>query len=548
MKTRRILYTICFALLCVVDWVNGSQDGRLQFIATNLIGVLMGVVILSTYRFKEFLKPAYYVWAALSVIGAPIAILWAQSHYPYQGKFITAVINVCLYGFILIRTIEQKAVYKKTYNVRWPFLAVWLAMMIYMMFSPDRVMWPIWFAVMFGTFCLTEHDRDRFDHLLNGMTDGIVIGFVLMTLCTFLFRPYDEARYHGAYANSNINALFYLMVYCALLGKQMLLKKAQKPVAIRVLYLLFAGAMFGFVSYTGCRSALLAMFAVSVVYLICAVAGRRFPVVEPEDADTKQIDMKDADAKQIDLKGTRKKEPALLLQIALLVLSAIISVPLLYLPIRYAPTVLHRPFFWYAEYNEDKVFSYDPWNSEKYVSFEEMLAENFGRIFSFLPAVRDAVNASDEANKEPEVNNHPEDVGRYILQTDEKLSTVKQRGYIYAYYAKNLRLYGHSVNEDGVPLSPRYHEDHAHDFLLQMSFWYGIPVGIGFLFLFVLCLIRFIDLLKKKSPAYACVFGCFVAAFIVFGLSECVWGVGQLPFVLFFFLLYFVMKKDVSEA
>ena len=68
MKTRRILYTICFTLLCVVDWVNGSQDGRLQFVATNLIGVLMGIVILSTYRFKEFLKPAYYVWAAVSVI------------------------------------------------------------------------------------------------------------------------------------------------------------------------------------------------------------------------------------------------------------------------------------------------------------------------------------------------------------------------------------------------------------------------------------------------------------------------------------------------
>ena len=67
-------------MLCVTDWVVGSQDGRLQFIATNLTGVSVGILILGTYKFKDFLKPVYFVWSGIILLGAPAAIIWAHGN------------------------------------------------------------------------------------------------------------------------------------------------------------------------------------------------------------------------------------------------------------------------------------------------------------------------------------------------------------------------------------------------------------------------------------------------------------------------------------
>ena len=267
MKTRRILYTICFMLLCAVDWVNGSQDGRLQFIATNLVGVLFAVIICASAKFKEFLKPVYYVWGGIVLIGAPSAIAVGLDcyHYPYPGKLITAVINVCIYGFIVIHTFSRYLASRTKKIYRLPVLTLWFTMLLVMVFSPDHPVWPVLFAFMFGSFYLTEYDAKEFRNILYGAVDGIILAFVLMQGCSFLFRPYDEVRYHGAYANTNINALFYLMVYSALLCKSVLLKKEQKSRVLQILFIVLSGMMYGFVTLTGCRTALLAMFAVTAL-------------------------------------------------------------------------------------------------------------------------------------------------------------------------------------------------------------------------------------------------------------------------------------------
>ena len=69
-----------------------------------------------------------------------------------------------------------------------------------------------------------------------------------------------------------------------------------------------------------------------------------------------------------------------------------------------------------------------------------------------------------------------------------------------------------------------------------------------FLFLFILCIVAFVRLLRGNMTKQACVFGCFIAGFIVFSMFEYAWGVGSLSFLLFFFLLYFAMRsKDISQ-
>ena len=52
----RIIYTICFIALCAIDQFSGSLTGRVQFVTTNLTGVVMAVIILSAYDIKSFKK------------------------------------------------------------------------------------------------------------------------------------------------------------------------------------------------------------------------------------------------------------------------------------------------------------------------------------------------------------------------------------------------------------------------------------------------------------------------------------------------------------
>lgn len=46
---------------------------------------------------------------------------------------------------------------------------------------------------------------------------------------------------------------------------------------------------------------------------------------------------------------------------------------------RYLPAVFHHPVWFWGEWSEDKVHSWDPWNSEKYVDIDELLETAVGR-------------------------------------------------------------------------------------------------------------------------------------------------------------------------
>jgi len=48
-------------------------------------------------------------------------------------------------------------------------------------------------------------------YLWDGLANGIILGFFLIQIFAYGFRPYDEVRYKGAYSNCNVNSLMYLM-------------------------------------------------------------------------------------------------------------------------------------------------------------------------------------------------------------------------------------------------------------------------------------------------------------------------------------------------
>ena len=105
METLRVkqgIYTICFVLFCLIDQLIGSAAGRIQQTAANCSGIVIAVIILTGYHWKDFVRLPYLLWTICSVIGGRIAIIWGHQNYEYHGKWDTAVINVILYGYLVI--------------------------------------------------------------------------------------------------------------------------------------------------------------------------------------------------------------------------------------------------------------------------------------------------------------------------------------------------------------------------------------------------------------------------------------------------------------
>ena len=100
---RRVLYTLCFFGLCIIDWVKGSLDGRTQMTATNMTGIVVAIIILSTYKFIDFKKKIFAIWGGICVLLIPFFAHIVLDVYPYKGQAVSALLNVVLYGFIIAK-------------------------------------------------------------------------------------------------------------------------------------------------------------------------------------------------------------------------------------------------------------------------------------------------------------------------------------------------------------------------------------------------------------------------------------------------------------
>lgn len=515
----RITYTICFLALCVIDWMAGSMEGRIQFVSTNCTGIIIAIIILSGYRFKEFFKPVYAIWTGLSLILAPLAIYFGLQYYPYKGQWISGVVNACIYGFIVIRVITKQLIEKKKSNIRWIVFFIWLAVMALMIVSKNEAIWPLWFGTMFGSFYLTDYDKEQEELICHGLIDGVILGFFVIQGAALLFRPYDVTRYRGMYLNPNINSILYVMAFCAFLCKYYYLVKEGKRLVWRVFSLLFAGAMFGFSVLTGSRSAIITLFVLLVPFLICIVSiGKR-------------------------------KVGSFAGHLAWILVVGVLSIPITYYAVRYIPTIHLHPIFFMDEYNKSfHVHSGEPRDSEKYVTFDEMIRSNIGERFSnilpkpisdtleiIMPGMVAYAADGTDATSEP------------LISVEGDSSGFNIRYQIHKYYFKKLNVFGHSNEEHGVQLTETYFAPHAHNWWLQMTFNFGIPVGIILLAGVVLYVKTFFSLLIKGEGFYACVLGLFITAFLTFGFFEVDYFLGQLPFTLFFLLFRMVVRRRTEK-
>ncbi|MCR4617013.1 MAG: hypothetical protein K5669_02365 [Lachnospiraceae bacterium] len=513
----RVLYTFCFTALCLIDQLLGSQTGRVQFIATNLTGVVIAVIILSGYKIKNFLKPVYAIWTGLMCIFVPVVLIYGEA-YPYKGKLITALINIVLYGFIVIRVVEKQIIDKQYSEVRWGIFTCWICMIGLMIASRYEGAWPLWFGAMFGSFYLTDYCEEQRDCIFKSVADGIILGFLIIQGLAFVFRPYDTlVRYNGLYLNANMNALFYILSYCAFLCKWIIVKKEKKNVVLRIACLLSSGAMYGFAILTGAKTAILTMAIVTFAFLVCFV------------------------------RLSKKKILSFSGCVIAIGIIAFVSIPVTYMAVRYIPTVHLHPIYFEGEWSEYRIQPGESRDSEKYITFNQLLDNNVGRILWFI----DFDKESKFDKLIPCMQVYAEEVDSSTIEknfifTDEEsaqVSPFKLRYVIHKHYYDRLNLVGHTTEDDGVAVTAEYSAPHAHNWILQMAFWFGIPVGILMIIMCVLYVAKYVGLLQTGNESYACILGCFVTAFVVFGMFEIDWRIGQFPFTLFFLLFYLVVNK-----
>jgi hypothetical protein len=520
MSVRRVIYIFCFFMFCVIDQRIKTCSGRDGLMETfqNLTGIVMAVLIVTFWdkqEFRRYLKTTIawgFIWGGFGVA----AYLWGVDHRPFMNEWIVVILNVGIYGWILIHFIGSfwrektwRLLVQAPKKQRLAFLALFL-MFLLMIVSRSTYLWPFCYLVMFGCYYYwahhaQNHGQDHRLELIKGMSEGILIAFYAFWAYCVVYRPYDKIRYIGIYDNPNINALFYLICLACALTKWYEAIRNHLHLLYRIFLYITIGCIVAMLFMTIGRIGWFSAFIMilSALYLISRDETVR--------------------------KKTTKVRKMLFRRLAVFVLTFLITVPACYCTIRYIPPLFHHPVWFWGEgwSEEERVLSKDPWDSEKYVDPLELLDAALGRVtrsitdlFELSSSLTPKVYAASDAvlTNKNDINN------AYTI-----------RGNIYWFFLQNLNLRGHEA-EFGFQLTPYYWVNHAHNIFLQMGTDFGIPVAILFLGLMLMTLSRSArDLrLGNTPPSQAGICFWLTLAILIFGMLEYSWRAYSLNMMILF--------------
>lgn len=517
-----VWYAACFVLLGFIDQRRGSAVGTVQMIFANLTGVVMAMLLLPSIK-REFWKSKHAgIW---TVVCIPLLIggcFVGKKVWQYPGQWYTAVLNVALIGYTLLYVIWNRDGIKRESRLQKSCFFIVAGMLLLMQISVHRDIWPLWYLGMFGGFYLIGVLKEKEEIFLTGMLTGLVVWFFMQQTIAFGFRPYDYVRYKGLYSGETQSGLFYMIVFCAFTGMWLLLKKKNAKPVFRLLCFLLSAGSVSFQLLTGGRASFLGIFAAA------AVAYMAYDIV------------------------VCKSFKHWILQGIALGLCAILLFPAVYGCVRYLPTILHHPVWFQGEYQEEtSVRSFDPWDSDRYISFETVLNSDIGRllgIFGITFQIEEGqvyfalpMTMSVHAAEIGEPGDSPENPIYYDWEKENSILGV--RAPIYRYYATHLNLMGHEGGGGFYMLGGGYYEateiSHAHNMFLQIAYNYGIIAGGLFIIWNLWCLVR---LLRRKDLT-GIVCAAFLAAILTYGFAEMAVTTGQITLSLLFVIYYFGMQK-----
>ncbi len=545
-KRKCILYSICFICLAFIDWIRGSQSGIYWKSAINLTGMLVSVVMLGHFRWKGETKKPYLIWIIAWLLGSLTGYgIWCvQPNTIFLSQYWAAAISVLFVGIVALRIFRERKKLVGNHLGNSFLLACWVIMSVLMSCSRTGEIWSLWYAVIFALFYMIPFSAEERKDLWDGLADGLIISFFMLQIFAYGFRPYDELRYKGAFDNCNMNALFYMVTYLAILYRSHSMRWQEKKEAVLItgkrrfakliLWVLAAG-MWGFLFLTMTRTALLVIVGITIVYGVI-----EFRVIYEE------------------------KFRRLIFRGITLLLGAVVIFPAVYLTVRYLPTILHHPIWFGGEYSVEKVHSFDPANSDKYVSWEELFGGMTERLsgggtkseeaeveeisqsqFSMLASLEITGEMLSLVQKDVSItdNTEPQKEQEYPLTGEAANSSARIRLEIYKLYLKNMNLTGHELEEGYFQITKDYHAWHAQNIFLQVGFYYGIVAGILFVIVIMGLGVQSLLLAWRKQRCEDLLPLLVWLLFVGYGMLECVWYPGQT-----ILLLIYMIPKIIIDS
>ena len=515
--SKRVLYILCFMALNLIELLRASQTGDVWYVAVNCVGLVVMVMIASVCPLRQLCTPVNAVYTVLCGVAMAAAAVYWNGH---RGEFLlwqieTAIVNIWWIG-IAVKYLFQKTIVSGSVRFRpgvrgW----LWIIMSMLMIASVSGRLWPVWFLLMFGSFYLTEYGPEERRVLWDGMIEGTILSFFCIQIYAYGFRPYDEVRYKGAFANCNMAALYYLIVYLMCLYKLHFLQMRKAGKGRKLFYLAGAGGMLSFQLYTMGRTAWMTAIVLTMLYGIFVVR-----------------------------KIWRKSWGRVFCRGGALVLATVLTFVPVYGTIRWFPAVLHHPVWYEGEYSVNKVHSFDPADSEKYVGLDEFLEALLGRLAGTLKRVG---AQSPFAIKAYAAETEPQMPRVDLLEVPwTKDKGILNRLTIYKAYWDDLTWYGNGPDKGYYLIGTgKYHSWHAQNLWLQIAYYFGIPAGILLIVLSVVLLYHHgKKMLADWENPYGIIPFFVCVLFMVFGLSEVVWNPGQLVM----FLIFFVQHPQLPDG
>lgn len=527
-KLYKWWYALCFVFLGIIDQRRGSALGATQMIFANLTGVVMVLLLLPSIKLEKGKAKPYLLWTPVCVILAIIACIIGKNCWQYKGQWITAVLNIAVWSYLIIYVYQEKSYTELFARIKQPVFWCTCLCLVFMQLSVHEGIVPLWYLLIYGGFVVIGIPKERTEDFFDGMLTGIILWFFGQQIIAFGFRPYDYVRYRALYSGETQNGMHYMIVFCAFLLKWIDSREKKQKWYVRFFFFLMSAGMISFTVLTGGKAPILGIGVVTAfIYIVYDIFQR-------------------------------KTFYGLLLHVAALLLCIVLTFPATYMCVRYLPTILHHPVWFEGEYIEgESVCSFDPWNSLKYVSFDEVIYGDVMRYLKLLGGQQDRwitqfqnfmwalpVHAEEMDGREKveaDEGDNPENPFNPLGELTYS-SSIEARKVIYTYYWNHLNITGHDKEHSGFWISDYTYCGHAHNMFLQVAYDYGIIPGILFALIYLYSLYRAFRLCLKGN--WTCI--VFLLAILCFGMAEMVLVSGQITVALMAIMFYFTGRDGYT--
>lgn len=554
------LQTICFAgvFLGGIHYMNALYM-IWQDLAAREILIWSGLLLLTMGRLQEIVRKKTAVWIVAAGLGGA-GYYWYQSgRLTEEGALgqltlrlyrqdiliflIAGLVAIALYEKIRRLWTEAKAqgysaaelllrCLRRINAFYAALLAAFLVMLV--IFSNTRE-WTVYLVCVFGLFYLFYLGWEKRDRLMHNFCNGIVLNFACACMFAFVRRPYRAwiyNRYNFVFHTVTITATYLTLVVCALTVR-LLVKRREKKRLIELWgTLLLYGCALSFLFMTLSRTGYLAVIVMTAVVVPFVIFG-----------------------------CYRQSIAVFLKTAALMGVSALLCLPVVYTGVRLLPAMYADPYIFEVEESASAIYKEEPADSENYISLPHFWMVMKDKLLADAPPEREDAQELMLCMAHAMAHAMYGGEGVYIRPRTELVASGADaitgddfsngRFDIYRLYIREWNLTGH--DQMGVLLPDGTMSVHAHNTYLQVIHDHGLLTGAVYLLLGLVsaCLMFLYALRKIREDVYAAlplaVFVGFAVASLVEWLFHPCNPMGYAVMVVFAPLLLFTLSGKVRR-